>query len=121
MAICLFVNRLKPESIGDYSEYHKEAHKTRWKSQIAAIRNAGFKICDVYVYGDLSIVIMEGDDLDACFERLGKDEDNKQWQALMGDFFVASPKFDGTEIAAEKVFDLNAQYELVGDWNKQQE
>ena len=115
MAVCLFVNKLKPECVGDYTEYHKEAHNTRWKSQIFAIRKAGFEICNGYVYEDLSIVVMEADDPDACFANLGKDEDNRQWQELMGDFFAASPTFDGTEIAAEKIFDLNEQYALIDD------
>ena len=115
MAVCLFVNKLKPERVGDYTEYHKEAHNTRWKTQIMAIRDAGFKICDVYLYEGLSIVVMEGDDLEACFEKLGNDENNKQWQELMGNFFAANPKFDGTEITAKKIFDLNAQFALIGD------
>lgn len=102
------VNKLKPEFVKAYSDYHINAHKTEWKTQITALKKAGAAVCNVYVWEDTSILIIECDDLDECFKRLAEDPDNLRWQRLMANFFAENPKFDGTNtIYATKVFALN--------------
>lgn len=104
------VNRLKKEYVTDYEREHENAHLTRWKTQLAALRDAGAQNCQVFVQGDFSIVIMVCDDLDECLSRLSKNPDNRAWQALMADYFDATVYFDGDgTVTAKKIFDLEEQ------------
>jgi L-rhamnose mutarotase len=104
------VNRLKPECVSDYAREHENAHLTRWKTQLAALREAGAQNCQVFVQDGLSIVIMVCEDLDECLSALNKNPDNIAWQALMANYFDTDVKFDGTRtVAAKKVFDLEEQ------------
>jgi L-rhamnose mutarotase len=110
MKLYCMVNELKPECVKDYAEYHESIHKTEWKTQLTAIKKAGFEVCNVYVHGNLSIVIFGCDDLMACLSKLAADTDNKRWQQLMAGFFAGNPKFDGEkDLTAKKVFDLIQQ------------
>lgn len=110
MKLYCVVNRLKKEHIKDYKDYHENAHKTEWKTQIRALRESGAQICNVYLYDDLSIVLFGCDDLNELYANMAKNEDNNKWQALMADFFAQDAKFDGTKTEyAEKIFDLNEQ------------
>lgn len=104
------VNRLKKECVEDYAREHENAHLTRWKTQLAALRDAGAQNCQVFVQGNFSIVIMQCDDLNECLSRLSKNPDNQQWQAMMADCFDAQVHFDGEGTdTAKKVFDLEEQ------------
>ena len=113
MKLYCVVNELKPECVKDYSEYHKNAHKTQWKTQLKVLREAGMEICNVYIWKNYAIMIVGCEDLDECYRRLATMEDNLRWQELMGGFFAGQPKFDGTEtISLEQIFDLTEQSKL---------
>ena len=105
MRLYCMVNKLKPERIADYRRYHETAHQTEWVIELAALRRAGAHVCNVYLFGDCSILLIGCESPDAFFENLARDEDHVKWQELMADFFAESSEF----VTLEKVFDLNEQ------------
>lgn len=107
---CL-VNELKEENVKDYSDIHENAHLTHWKTQLDALRGAGAANCMVYIYKNLSILLYQCDDIDESFSRLGQNEDNLKWQAVVAPWFANTPKFDGSEktVSITKIFDLEQQ------------
>lgn len=108
MNIYCLVNRLKKECVDEYRRYHLEAHKTHWKSQIEAIREAGAQVCNTYIFEDLSIVVIGCDDLEACLKKLAENEENQKWQEIMAGFFAQEAVFDGSKKAdLQKIFDLS--------------
>ena len=44
---CL-VYELKDEHVKDYVDIHKNAHKTAWRTQLDALKEAGAENCIVY-------------------------------------------------------------------------
>ncbi|MBC5647623.1 L-rhamnose mutarotase [Christensenella tenuis] len=113
MKLYCVVNELKPEHVKDYSEYHRNAHKTEWKTQLKVLREAGMELCNVYIWRNYAIMVVGCEDLDECYRRLATMEDNLRWQELMSGFFAGQPKFDGTEtISLEQIFDLAEQSKL---------
>ena len=109
---CL-VYELKEEHVKDYVEIHKEAHKTHWRTQLDALKEAGAENCIVYNYKNLSIIFYECEDIDESFTKLGTNEDNLRWQETVAPWFAETPKFDGSQEVqpAEKIFDLKQQLE----------
>lgn len=107
------VNELKPEHVKDYSDIHKNAHLTCWKTQLEALKAAGAENCIVYIYNNLSILLYECEDIEESFSRLGQIKDNNKWQATVAPWFAGTPKFDGTQkiVSLEKIFDLRQQLE----------
>ncbi len=116
MNLYCVVNELKPEGVAPYSEYHKNAHKTEWKTQLKALRDAGMEICNVYIWKNHAIMIVGCEDLNVCYKKLATMPDNLRWQKLMNGFFLNDPKFDGTKtISIEKIFDLVEQSKCLSE------
>ena len=110
MKIYCLVNELEPECVDKYVKIHENAHLSKWKTQLEALKNAGAKNCNVYVYKNLSIVLYECENIDESFEKLSQDPNNKKWQKEVGEFFLQDPKFDGSEtVQVRKIFDMNQQ------------
>ena len=109
---CL-VNELKPGHVDDYVKVHEEAHRSEWRTQLTALKNAGAENCVAYVYKNLAILLYTCEDIEESFRALGQDEDNNRWQEMVAPFFAATPKFDGTGPIepVRKIFDLNQQLE----------
>ena len=109
---CL-VYELKEENVKDYVDIHKEAHKTHWRTQLDALKEAGARNCIVYNYKSLSIIFYECEDIDESFTKLGANEANLRWQETVAPWFAEIPKFDGSQKVqpVEKIFDLNQQLE----------
>lgn len=108
------VNRLKPECVKAYSEYHRNMYRTEWRTVIASLKNAGISLLNVYIWGDLAIMTIECEDLDESFKYLGKDPAHQHWSKVMDQFFAENPKFDGTQtVYADQIFDLNEQSALI--------
>ena len=109
---CL-VNELNEENVKDYSDIHKNAHLTEWKSQLSALKEAGAENCIVYIYKNISIIIYECEDIDDSFSKLGESVENNKWQEVVAPWFSGSPKFDGSQKvdSLEKIFDLRQQLE----------
>lgn len=107
------VNELKEEHVGDYSEIHRNAHLTAWKTQLEALKAAGAENCVVYICKNLSILLYECEDIVESFSKLGQIEDNNRWQAVVAPWFAGTPKFDGSQevVYLEKIFDLKQQLE----------
>ena len=109
---CL-VNELKPEHTGDYADIHENAHKTAWKTQLGALKEAGAENCLVFMYKNYSILFYQCEDINESFTKLGTIEDNNRWQAHIASWFAGTPKFDGSAAVTglKKIFDLNEQLE----------
>ena len=109
---CL-VNEIKPEHVGDYVDIHKNAHKTEWKTQLHALKEAGAENCMVFMFENYAILMYQCDEINESFDKLGKNEDNNSWQRHISSWFAGTPKFDGSEPVQglEKIFDLNEQLE----------
>ena len=110
MKVYCMVNELKYEHVKDYEGIHQTAHLTKWKTQLKALKDAGAKNCNVFVYKNLSIVFYECEDLNESLAKLNEDKDNVDWQKEVGKYFDSNPKFNGKEtVTVKKVFDLNQQ------------
>ena len=107
---CL-VYELKDEHVKDYVEIHENAHKTAWRTQLDALKEAGAENCIVYNYKNLSIIFYECEDIDESFKKLGEIEANQAWQATVAPWFAETPRFDGSETVqpVQKIFDLKQQ------------
>jgi L-rhamnose mutarotase len=105
------VYELKPEHVKDYAEMHKTAHQTVWKAELDALKKAGARNCITYIYKNYSILLIECEEIDDFFTKLGKSEDNRKWQATTAPWFAVTAKFDGSAKAEpiEKIFDLREQ------------
>lgn len=71
------------------------------------------KECIVYIHKNYSILLIECEDLEESFTKLGKNEITQQWNEVVLPMFAGKPKFDGSEEQkpAKKIFDLNEQLE----------
>jgi L-rhamnose mutarotase len=107
---CL-VNEIKPEHRQDYIDIHKNAHKTHWRTQLDALKEAGAENCLVFMFGNYAILFYQCEEINESFEKLGAIEANNRWQEHIASWFAGKPKFDGTEPVKglEKIFDLNEQ------------
>jgi L-rhamnose mutarotase len=105
------VNELKDEYVKDYIDIHKNAHKTHWKTQLRALKDAGAENCICFMDGNKAILFYQCEEINESFTKLGKDDDNNRWQAHIASWFANSPKFDGSQkvTGLEKIFDLNEQ------------
>ncbi len=103
---CLVIE-LKKEFVDRYCNIHKNA----WPLLLEAVRDAGARELLIWNYKNMAIVYYECDDLDKLYERLGKVEVIKKWNAAIGPWFAESPTLDGSGNVGtlEKVFDLNQQ------------
>ena len=109
---CL-VLEIKEEHVKDYVKAHKNVHKTHWRTQLDALKQAGAHNCAVYMYQNLAIIFYECEDIDESFNKLGAIEDNIKWQENQAPWIAETPDFDGSEgvQTIEKIFDLNQQLE----------
>lgn len=107
----VMVYELKPEHVNDYAEMHRNAHLSEFKGQLRAIKDAGAQNCITYIYKNFSILLIECENLDRFFERLGQSEENSKWQTHTAPWFAETPKFDGSvkTVPIEKIFDMQQQ------------
>lgn len=107
----MLINELKPERVVDYVGAHETMHLGPWKEQMDVLAKAGAKECIVYIYGNLSILLYECDDIADSFAALGQDPRRPAWDAFTAPMFAGEPKFDGSGSIAtvKKVFDLRQQ------------
>lgn len=110
---CLIIE-IKDEFVESYSDIHREP----WPEILDSIKGAGAKELLIWIYKNFSIVYYECDDLDGLYEKLGKLDVTKKWNATVGPWFAESPALDGSGSVqtCEKVFDLNQQ--LAGKLRK---
>jgi L-rhamnose mutarotase len=102
-----FVIEIKPDKVKEYCDIHRQP----WPEILKAIKEAGAQELLIWSYKNLSIVYYECEDLDALYEKLGKLDVTKRWNATVGPWFAESPQLDGSgEVGScEKIFDLNQQ------------
>ncbi|MGD8293434.1 MAG: L-rhamnose mutarotase [Desulfobacterales bacterium] len=114
---CL-VLEIKKEHVQEYVEVHKSVHKTHWRTQLDALREAGAHSCEVYMYKNLAIIFYECEDIDESFAKLGAIEDNIKWQENQAPWIAETLSSGGSEgvPTVEKIFDLNQQ--LAGKLNQ---
>jgi L-rhamnose mutarotase len=109
---CL-VLEIKEECVKDYVEVHKNVHKTHWRTQLDALKEAGAHNCMVYMHKNLAIIFYECEDIDESFSKLGAIEDNIKWQENQARWIADTPGSEGSQgiQTVEKIFDLNQQLE----------
>jgi L-rhamnose mutarotase len=69
--------------------------------------------CVVYIYKNYSILLIECEDLEESFNKLGENEASQKWNEVVLPMFAGTPKFDGSEKQepCKKIFDLKQQLE----------
>lgn len=106
-----FVKTLKlvdnPEAISGYCE----AHDKIWPEITAGIRSVGITSMDIYLLGNLAVMIMEapdGLDVGAAMEKLAKLPRQEEWEAFVSKFQECSPTDTSDEKwkLMDKVFSL---------------
>lgn len=101
------VIELKEEHIEEYCDIHRNP----WKEQLDALKASGAQELLIWNYKNLSIIYFECEDLDLLYEKLGKLDVVKRWNATCMPWFAEAPTLDGSGSVAtcEKIFDLQQQ------------
>lgn len=101
------VLKIKDEYINDYINIHKNP----WPEILNAINEAGAENLIIYNHQNLSIIFYECEDIDKFYERYGRMEITKKWNATVGPWLDESPNLEGTGSVEtlEKVFDFRQQ------------
>ena len=110
----IMIYELKPEHVDDYRKMHTEAHKSEFKDQLKAIRDAGSTQMMTFIFNNYSVLYVECDaPIDEYFEKLGEYDANTKWQNVTSPWFATTPSFDGSDKQEplEKIFDLEQQLE----------
>lgn len=91
-----------PEAIAGY----KKAHAEVWPEIARGIREVGITAMDIYLYGNLAVMIMEvGDDVDVdeAMSRLATLPRQAEWEEYVSQFQQCSP--DDTSAAKWQVME----------------
>jgi L-rhamnose mutarotase len=107
----MMINELKPEHVDEYVKAHETMHEGKWQEQLDVLHKAGAKECIAYIYGNLSILLYECDDIQKSFSALGEDPRRAAWEKYTQPMFAGQPKFDGSGDIPhiKKIFDMTQQ------------
>ena len=76
----IYKTKLKPERRQEYIE----AHRNFSSELMRRYRDAGMKLCAVYLLGDDLILLTESEDHEKALARLADDPIDREWQAYVG-------------------------------------
>jgi len=101
------IYEVKKEHVNDYIDIHKNC----WPEQLKALRDAGAKNLQIFMYNNYSIILYECEDFDEWLEKLAKTDENKKWQEILNPWFMDTPVLEGQGKikTLEKIFDLEQQ------------
>lgn len=92
-----------PEAIEEYKKVHDEI----WPEIVKGIREVGISTMDIYLTGNLAVMIMEVDDnidVDTAMSRLATLPRQEEWERYVSRFQQCSP--DDTSAGKWKQMDL---------------
>lgn len=107
-----FVKTLKladsPEAIAAYCEVHNNI----WPEITAGIKEVGITSMEIYLHGNLAVMIMETPDdldVDAAMQRLATLPRQAEWEEHVAKFQQCDPDATSDEkwVVMDKVFDLS--------------
>jgi L-rhamnose mutarotase len=76
----IYKTKLKPDRRQEYIEAHRN-----FSSELSRrYRDAGMKVCAVYLLGDELILLTEAEDHDKTLAILEQDSVDREWQAYVG-------------------------------------
>jgi L-rhamnose mutarotase len=73
----IYKTKLKPERRHEYIE----AHRNFSSELMRRYRDAGMRLCAVYLLGDDLVLLTESEDHDTALARLAQDPVDREWQA----------------------------------------
>ena len=111
------VIEIKPDSMQEYMDLHKNLHKGPDKELLKVIKESGVKEEAIFMYKNLAIVYFEAENLDECYKHQQKFKVYDDWHVKMMPLFEAKYELTGSGNFAipmiEQVFDLNEQLEKM--------
>lgn len=75
-------------------EAYKEAHDRIWPEIVAGIHEVGISLMDIYLYGNLAVMIMEVDDdvdVDEAMDRLARLPRQEEWEKFVSQYQQCNP------------------------------
>lgn len=96
-----------PEAIASYRRVHDEI----WPEIVSGIRRVGISTMDIYLLGNLAVMIMEVDDavdVDEAMTRLARLPRQEEWERHVARYQMCNPDdtSDGKWKPMEKIFCL---------------
>ena len=76
----VYLTKLKPERRADYIE----AHRNVSSDLMRRYREAGMRLCAVYLLDDYLVLLTDADDHERTSAILAADPVDREWQALVG-------------------------------------
>jgi L-rhamnose mutarotase len=76
----IYKTKLRPERRHDYIE----AHRNFSSELMRRYRDAGMRLCAVYLLGEDLVLLTESEDHDTALARLAQDPVDREWQAYVG-------------------------------------